>query len=71
MKKLKNKQGSILISALLIFLTSITVSLTLSNSGLFNNARNARQQYDEAYLEEEAYLTNVEHFVNDVKASQQ
>ena len=72
---LKQQKGITLIAlvitiVILIIIATITVSITLSNSGLFNRTHVAVNEYKKSETDETNFLTNVEHFVNDVIKNQ-
>lgn len=50
----------------LIILAGVAISLTLSDNGIFNRARNARDQYTNASKAEQDMVNGIDEAVNDV-----
>lgn len=67
---LKQQKGITLVAlvitiVILIILAGVTISLTISDNGLFNQAKGARDQYQQAANEENAGFANILGYVND------
>ena len=66
---LKQQKGITLVAlvitiVVLIIIAGVTISITLGQSGLFNRAHTAANEYKKAANDEKMYLTNVEHYIN-------
>ena len=51
----------------LIILAGVAISLTLSDNGIFNRAKTARDEYQHAANEENVGFTNIEAYVNSIQ----
>lgn len=72
---LKQQKGITLVAlvitiVILIILAGVAISLTISDNGLFNQAKDAKEQYQHAANEENAGFTNVLGYVNDTLKDQ-
>ncbi len=69
---MKKQQKGITLVALvitivvLIILAGVAISLTLSDNGIFNRARDAKDKYMNASNQESSELKNAEHFMNEL-----
>lgn len=66
---LKQQKGITLVAlvitiVVLIILAGVAISLTLSDNGIFNKAKEGRDQYKTSANEESRTLTNAEAYVN-------
>ena len=69
---LKQQKGITLVAlvitiVVLIILAGVAISLTLSDNGIFNRAKTARDDYQHAANEENAGFTNIEAYVNSIQ----
>lgn len=69
---LKQQKGITLVAlvitiVVLIILAGVAISLTLSDNGIFNRAKTARDDYQHAANEENAGFANVEAYVNSIQ----
>lgn len=69
---MKQQKGITLVAlvitiVVLIILAGVAISLTLSDNGIFNKAKEGRENYLVAANEEAVQLTNVEAYVNTVQ----
>lgn len=68
---LKQQKGITLVAlvitiVVLIILAGVAISLTLSDNGIFNKAKEGRDKYTTSANEESRQLTNAEAYVNDL-----
>lgn len=69
---MKQQKGITLVAlvitiVVLIILAGVAISLTLSQNGIFNKAKEGRDNYQLAANQESALMTNMEAYVNSVK----
>lgn len=69
---MKQQKGITLVAlvitiVVLIILAGVAISLTLSDNGIFNKAKQGKENYMVAANEEALQLTNVEAYVNEVQ----
>ncbi len=69
---MKQQKGITLVAlvitiVVLIILAGVAISLTLSQNGIFNKAKEGRDNYQKAANAESALMTNMEAYVNSVK----
>lgn len=72
---MKQQKGITLIAlvitiVVLIILAGVAISMTLSDNGIFNRAREARDKYTNAARDEEKFVNDVDKYIANETASE-